>query len=278
MIENSENNIKKEKKKKKNKLRRKTITEVVFYGVLGIILFAAFWTILVRLTAIGKLVPRPLEVIKYFIQSLTTTVGKYTMTGHTLVSLSRVMVGYIAGIFLGIICGVGMGTSKMFKAIFRPLFELLRPIPTIAWIPMAILMFGTGEMAKYFIIFYGAFTTVTLNTFAGVVQADPVLIGAAYMLGAKKNQILWKVILPSALPSMMAGMQVGLANGWMGVIAAEMIKSREGLGWMILMGQQSGNMTQVLGGMVSIAIIGLLLASLMRSLEKELCKWNTRST
>ena len=254
------------------------IRDVTLYGALGIATFLLFWDMLVRFTRIGLLMPNPVDVGSFFIESLFVDIGKYTMIGHTFISLSRVMVGYVAGIVLGMICGIGMGTSKLFKAIFRPIFEVLRPIPTIAWIPIAILFFGTGEMAKYFIIFYGAFITVTLNTYGGVIRVDPVLIGAAKMLGAKENQLLWKVIIPASLPSMMAGMQVGLANGWMGVIAAEMVKSREGLGWLILMGQQSGSMTQVLGGMVSIAFIGLFLASLMRALEKELCKWNTRST
>lgn len=260
------------------KLRAKNTRETAFYGLLGIVIFLIVWDLVVRFTKIGLLLPGPVAVGQFFTQSFSLNIGKFTMLGHTLMSLSRVMVGYVAGIVLGVICGIGMGTSKLFNAIFKPLFELLRPIPTIAWIPIAILFFGTGEMTKYFIIFYGAFTTVTLNTYAGVMRVDPVLIGAAKMLGAKENQMLWKVIIPSSLPSIVAGMQVGLANGWMGVIAAEMVKSREGLGWLILMGQASGSMTQILGGMVSIAVIGLLLASLMRALEKELCKWNTRST
>jgi NitT/TauT family transport system permease protein/sulfonate transport system permease protein len=255
----------------------KDAREVLGFGVLGIVLFLLIWSLAVRFTRIGMLVPGPAEVGSFFIESFQVNIGKFTMLGHTAISLTRVMVGYVAGIILGVVCGIGMGVSKMFKAIFRPLFELLRPIPTIAWIPIAILFFGTGEMTKYFIIFYGAFITVTLNTYSGVMQVDPILIGAARMLGAKDNQMLFKVIIPSSLPWIMAGMQVGLANGWMGVIAAEMVKSREGLGWLILMGQASGSMTQILGGMVSIAIIGLLLATAMRALEKGLCRWNTRS-
>jgi len=256
----------------------RNIREVLLHGLLGIIVFMIIWSLAVRFTKIGLLLPGPVAVGQFFLESFTVNIGKFTMLGHTLISLSRVMVGFLTGIILGVICGIGMGTSKMFKAIFSPLFELLRPIPTIAWIPIAILFFGTGEMTKYFIIFYGAFITVTLNTYSGVMQVDPVLIGAAKMLGAKENQMLFKVIIPSSLPSIMAGMQVGLANGWMGVIAAEMVKSREGLGWLILMGQASGSMIQILGGMVSIATIGLLLASAMRVLEKGLCRWNTRST
>ena len=248
------------------------------YSAIGILAFMFVWDLATRFTLLGRLMPGPLTVLAQFFRNFVVPIGRYTMTGHILISMKRVMIGYLAGVLLGIACGLGMGTSRLFRAIFRPLFELLRPIPTIAWIPMAILWFGVDEMTKYFIIFYGAFTTVTLNTFAGVQQVDPVLIGAAKMLGAKDNQILWKVILPSAIPNIAAGMQVGLSAGWMGLIAAEMVRSKEGLGWIVIMGQETANMTQILAGMIAIAVMGLLLATLMRYVEKELCIWNTRQT
>lgn len=261
--------------------RRRSIgssLQQVFFGALGILSFLVLWWAAVTFTRVGLLMPSPIEVFKFFFRSFVEPIGKLTMTQHIWISFKRVMIGYLAGVILGIICGAGMGVSKLFEAAFKPLFELLRPIPTIAWIPLAILWFGSGEMTKYFIIFYGAFTTVTLNAYAGVRQADPTLIGAAKMLGAKDNQILWKVILPSAIPNIAAGMQVGLSAGWMGLIAAEMVRSKEGLGWIVIMGQETANMTQILAGMITIAVMGLLLATLMRYVEKELCIWNTRQT
>jgi len=261
--------------------RRKTprqIIEEIAVGALGILSFLVIWHLSVVLTPIGELMPSPLTVIAYYVRSFVVPIGAFTMEQHLIFSFTRVMIGYGAAVILGILCGVGMGVSKLFEAIFKPLFELMRPIPTLAWIPLAILWFGASEMAIYFIIFYGAFTTVTINAYAGVRRADPVLIGAAKMLGAKNNQILWKVILPSALPSIAAGMQVALSIGWMGVVAAEMVRSRAGLGWIVIMGQESANMTQILGGMISIALIGLTLATLMRLAERKLCAWNTRST
>lgn len=261
-----------------NKKSWKKRLQFICYGAVGILAFLFIWDLATRLTDLGKLVPGPIPVAELFLRSFVEPIGRYTMEGHIWISFKRVMVGYSAGIVLGILCGLGMGTSKLFKAIFQPLFELLRPIPTIAWIPLAILWFGAGEMTKYFIIFYGAFTTITLNTYAGVMEVSPVLLGAAKMLGAKEKQMLWKVVLPSSVPNIVAGMQVGLSAGWMGVIAAEMIKSKEGLGWTILMGQETANTTQILAGMIAIALIGLLLASIMRAAERKLCAWNTRST
>ena len=155
---------------------------------------------------------------------------------------------------------------------------MLRPIPTIAWIPLAILWFGVGETTMHFIIFYGTFTNVALNSYSGVMKVDPVLVGAAKMLGATDRQLLPKVILPGSVPSIFAGMQTGLSAGWMGVIAAEMVRSTEGLGWTIIMGQEIANTTQILAGMVAIAIIGLSLATTMRNLERRLCRWNERTS
>ncbi|MCL2368114.1 MAG: ABC transporter permease [Oscillospiraceae bacterium] len=262
---------------KRKKSPKQIITEIGV-GALGILSFLLVWHLAVVLTPLGELMPSPITVITYYVRSFVVPIGPHTMDYHLWVSFQRVMIGYIAAAVLGIICGVGMGVSKLFEAIFKPLFELMRPIPTLAWIPLAILWFGASEMAIYFIIFYGAFTTTTINAYAGVKQADPVLVGAARMLGAKKNQILWKVILPAALPNIAAGLQVALSIGWMGVVAAEMVRSRAGLGWIVIMGQETANMTQILGGMISIGLIGLTLATLMRLAERKLCAWNTRST
>jgi NitT/TauT family transport system permease protein/sulfonate transport system permease protein len=249
----------------------------VLFAVLSIVSFIIVWQLATSFTKIGKLIPGPIAVLTFFFGSFVKPIGKYTILMHTYISLRRVMIGYVTGIVLGVIAGIGMGVSKTFEAIFKPIFEMLRPIPTIAWIPLAILWFGVGETTKHFIIFYGAFANVTLNAYSGVQRIDQVLLGAAKMLGATDRQLLPKVILPACVPSIFAGMQTGLSAGWMGVIAAEMVKSSEGLGWTIIMGQETANTTQILSGMVAIAIIGLFLATAMRTLERRLCRWNERT-
>jgi len=263
---------------KKNSDFINTRFAAILFAVLSIITFLLVWHLSVSLTRIGKLIPPPLAVLEFFFKSFVKPIGTYTIVEHTLISLRRVMIGYIMGVTLGVIAGVGMGVSKTFEAIFKPIFEMLRPIPTIAWIPLVILWFGVGETQKHFIIFYGTFVNVTLNAYSGVMRVDTVLMGAAKMLGATDNQLLLKVILPATVPSIFAGMQTGLSAGWMGVIAAEMVKSSEGLGWTIIMGQETANTTQILAGMVAIAIIGLLLATVMRVLERRLCRWNERTS
>ena len=263
-------------KKKSNFLYTKSAA--VSFAALSITSFLIVWQLTVSFTKFGILIPGPITVLEFFFSSFVRPIGRHTMLQHAMTSLRRVMIGYSVGVALGIIVGVGMGVSKTFEAIFRPIFEMLRPIPTIAWIPISILWFGVGETQKHFIIFYGTFANVTLNSYAGVRRVDSVLLGAAKMLGATDRQLLPKVILPATVPSIFAGMHFGLSSGWMGVIAAEMVRSSEGLGWTIIMGQETANTTQILAGMIAIAIIGFLLATGMRNLERRLCKWNERTS
>ncbi|WP_332447304.1 ABC transporter permease [Sphaerochaeta sp.] len=220
--------------------------------------------------------PNPIEVLVYFVHSLSHKIGKYNLTMHTLFSLKRVAVGFGLSSISGIILGVAMGYSKTINAIVRPLFNIIRPIPGLAWIPLAILWFGIGETTKYFIIFMGGFANIVLNSYDGTIKVNPTLEGAARLLGANDVQVFFHVILPSATPYIFAGLQVSLSTSWMAVLAAEMISSYEGAGWIINMGMQTGDTTLILVGMVAIAIVGFLLANIMRIIERSLCSWTIR--
>ena len=169
-----------------------------------------------------------------------------------------------------------MGRIPVIDAIVKPIFNLIRPIPGVAWIPMAILWFGIGETTKYFIIFMGGFANVLLNTYAGARDVDKQLIGAAQMLGANRRQIFVHIVLPASVPYIFAGLQVSLSTSWMAVLAAEMVCAQEGVGYLITGGMNSGNTTQILVGMLAIGLIGLILATLMRYAEKRLCSWKIR--
>ena len=233
----------------------------------------ALWQLLVSCTSASRTTPPPAPVIQYFLRAFFVPIGKYTMPVHILWSLERVMIGFLSASVLGIIVGVCMGRFRTFEAIIKPIFELLRSIPPLAWIPLAILWFGIGELPKYFIIFIGAFTSVTLNAYDGARSVDPELIGAGRMLGANEGLIFVKIVLPHCVPHIFAGLQVALSTSWSAVLAAEMIRSSEGLGWIIITGNNTGNTTQIMAGMIAIAIIGLLLISIMRGLERGLCAW-----
>ncbi|MFV0503988.1 MAG: ABC transporter permease [Lachnospirales bacterium] len=248
--------------------------EKIFYTTLALASFILIWQYVTTFTSAKNTTPQPLEVFKLLFKSMKDPIGPYTIWGHLAVSLRRVLIGFSMGSITGIICGISMGTFRYIRAIVKPIFEMLRPIPPIAWIPLAILWFGIGETTKYFIIFISAFTNVTLNSFTAAINIDPRLIGAAKMLGTTEREIFTRVILPTCTPQIFAGMQVGLSTSWMAVLAAEMVRSSEGLGWIIIRGSDTANIAQVLVGMIVIGGVGLLLASIMRNIERRLCSWN----
>ena len=247
------------------------------YPILAFAVFLLVWQVSVMLGNSEIGFPTPIEVFKEFFYMLTHKVGNYyTVIGHVLWSLSRVLIGFgIAGV-LGIILGLTMGWFKYVRAVMMPVFNLLRPIAPLAWIPLAILWFGIGEKYKYFLIFIAAFVPFTLNAFAGASHVDKQLIGAARMLGASDSQLFFDIVVPAAIPSIFSGAQVALSNSWMTMLAAEMVCATEGVGWIIIAGQSVNDMTQMIAGMLAIGIVGLLLATGMRKLEGRCLIWNNQ--
>ena len=248
--------------------------EKTVYAILAIATFFLAWAFITTFTAAGETTPGPIEVLKLLVDSFFEPIGRFTLYGHLYYSIRRVLIGYVVATVLGIIVGIAMGTSRYAEAIIKPIFELIRPIPPIEWIPLVILWFGVGELHKYAIIFIGSFTNVTLNAYTGAQRVDPTLIGCAKMLGTSDRDIFLRVVLPSSLPQIFAGMQVALSTAWMAVLAAEMIGAQEGCGWIILRGSDTTNIPLVLVGMVVIGVVGLLLATIMRMAERRLCSWN----
>ena len=254
--------------------KKKMDKEAIVYAVLAIGCFFLFWWFITTFTPAKETTPGPWPVLQLLVQSFTEPIGTYTIIGHLMISLRRVLVGFGVATVLGIILGIAMGTSDWARAIIKPIFELLRPIPPIAWIPLVILFFGVGETPKYILTGIGAFTNVTLNAYTAAQNVDPELIGAAKMLGTSERGIFFRVILPSCWPQIFAGMQVALSTSWMAVLASEMIGAREGCGWMIMRGNDTLNITLVMVGMIVVGIVGLLLATIMRKIEGRLCSWN----
>lgn len=248
--------------------------EKMIYGILAIATFFLAWEFITTFTAARETTPGPIQVIRLLFTSFFEPIGRFTIYGHLYYSLRRVLVGYTVAAVSGIIVGLSMGTSRYAEAIIKPLFELIRPIPPIAWIPLVILWFGVGELPKYAIIFIGSFTNITLNAYTGAQRVDPTLVGCARMLGTSERDIFLRVILPSSLPQIFAGMQVALSTAWMAVLAAEMVGAQEGCGWIILRGSDTTNIPLVLVGMVVIGVVGLVLATIMREAERRLCSWN----
>lgn len=247
-----------------------------FYSAAGLLAFIICWQLLVTFTGVGNIFPSPYAVLLRLIESFGKKIGKHMLYTHLFYSLFRVTAGYLAAAALGILVGLIMARSEMGNAVIRPLFAMIRPIPGITWMPLFILWFGTGWITQLGIIFVAGFSHMVLNTYAGASRADPKLVGAAQMLGANRTQVFYRVILPSAVPYIFSGLQVALSSCWMAVLAAEMMSATEGIGWMIVSGQDNGDIGQVLVGVIIISIIGLVLANMMRGAEKKLCAWSIR--
>jgi ABC-type nitrate/sulfonate/bicarbonate transport system permease component len=220
--------------------------------------------------------PSPVEIFLGFRDLLIIGVPPGNLLhNHMLYSLYRVALGYAIAALLAIPLGLLMGWSPVLLRTTRPLFEVVRPIPPLAWIPIAILWFGIGIKSAAFIIFLGAFFPILLNTISGVLSIQPILLEAARTLHAKEKDIFLKVLLPGAVPSIFVGMRIGIGIGWMTLVAAEFtgVKEGYGLGYMIMTARDIQRPDEILAGMLVIGVIGLLIDIALRATESRVIRW-----
>ena len=257
-------------------MKKKKFNAIKFaVGTLAIACFLSVWFFATREgTTLGKLMPNPAEVASRLMEATYEKIGPMTIWGLLWNSMRRVLVGFCIASVSGILLGLAMGWNRTCEAIFRPIFELLRPIPPLAWISLAIVWFGLGEGGKYFIIFVSGFSNVTINVYTGAKAVDPELIGAAKMLGCSNRRIFTSIVLPSSVPYIFTGLQIAISSSWAAVVAAEMVRSTNGIGWLITAGQSIGDMGQVMVGIIVIGVVGFLLATIMRGVESKLCAWS----
>ena len=189
-------------------------------------------------------------------------------------SLGRVGVGFGVGLLLALPLGLLMGASPRLRAFTNPLIQILRPIPPIAYIPLAILWFGLGNPPAIFLIALGAFFPILMNTIAGVSQVDGIFLRAARNLGASPMRIFIRVILPAAMPYILSGVRIGIGTAFLVVIVAEMIAVNNGLGYRILEEREYFWTDKIIAGMLSIGLIGLAIDLGMDRLNRHLLRWH----
>ncbi len=185
---------------------------------------------------------------------------------HVAVSLKRVIVGYAAGCAVGIALGALIGRYRLVADFVDPVLELIRPISPVALVPLAMLWFGIGELSKYFIIFYATVIVVLMNTAAGVSRTPMTRIRAARCLGATERQLFRKVILPSAVPYILTGMRIALGFSFMGIVAAELIGAREGIGFLIMNSQMLLETARLFVGLLALGVLGLVVDRVFRAI------------
>lgn len=189
-------------------------------------------------------------------------------------SLFRVVTGFAIGAGLAIPLGLLMGARERVYAFLNPMLQVLRPIPPIAYIPLAILWFGLGNPPAFFLIALGAFFPVLVNTIAGVRHVEAIHVRAARSLGAKGSALFFRVILPAAAPQILTGVRVGFGVAFICVIVAEMIAVNDGLGYRILEAREFFWSDKIIAGMLSIGLLGLLIDTLLSRVSARLLRWH----
>jgi ABC-type nitrate/sulfonate/bicarbonate transport system permease component len=228
-------------------------------------------------TRTSHTIPSPVDVFDRFVALLQRPIGRISIFSHAGVSLMRVLTALVYSIVLGIPFGLMLGWNGTFSDIFKPVFEILRPVPPIAWIPLVTMWFGIGETPKIIIIFLGTFTPIVVNTYTGVSMVPKLNTDAGFIFGADSRRMLFDIILPSAFPAIFAGIRTAISTGWVVMLAAEMISARSGLGFLIIRGSDSNDLALTGVAMVFIGLIGALLSVVFNYMERRLCPWIEKS-
>jgi ABC-type nitrate/sulfonate/bicarbonate transport system permease component len=249
-----------------SKRQRRALAVLAISGTLGL-----WWLLSAAALVNPVLLPSPPDVFNSFV-SLTLD---GTLPAHIWASLLRVVEGFVLALAVALPVGIAMGMSQIVRGLLEPILELIRPIPPIAIIPLAMLWFGIDEFSKVFIIMYGAFFPILVNTMAGFGEVDPIHIRAVQTLGATRRQIYRDVIIRSAFPYMVVGARLGMGMAFIVLVAAELIASSVGLGYLINDARYRFRTEEIFLGMACIGVIGFILNSLLLNAERRVLRWKT---
>lgn len=217
--------------------------------------------------------PTPESTVERFIRLIHKPVMKITIWGHIWASLRRVLIALSVSIVFGVGVGLLMGWNKKIRAAINPLLMALRPIPPIAWIPLIILLFGIDEFPKVLLVFIGAVFPIILNTISAVTMVDPSYLNVGRIYRANTVSTLRHIVFPAAMPTILAGIKIAISSGWMVVVAAEMLASKSGLGFLITRGRDSYDVALIMVAMILIGIVGTILSLIFSFIERRLCSW-----
>ena len=246
-------------------------------AILSLVIGVALW----HVASVNKLsyginftyVPPPADVLDATLTNLADPV----FFVHIGVSMKRVFISFTLAAVLGVLTGVLMGRSRVAWAMIAPYIEIMRPIPAVAWIPLAILMWPTEETSIVFITFLGAFFPIVLNTVHGVRQTPEVLVRAVQSLGANRFAVFRHVVLPAALPSISAGLAIGMGVAWFSLLAGEIISGQYGIGYFTWDAYSMVRTPDIVLGMLAIGMLGTLSTAAVRLATAPFLVWQTRA-
>jgi len=244
-----------------------------FLYAVSLTAFFLIWDYVAVSRILGSAMARPYEVAVQLNTMMTDPLAGKSLFGHIWASTQRILIGFAIGAALATPLGLLMALNRHISAVVKPLFDLIKPMPPIAWISIAILWFGIGEPSKVFIIVIGTFVPCLLNSYNGVRLIDPQLYDVVRMLGGNRGDEILHVCFPAAFPAIFAGLQISLSSAWSCVLAAELVSARSGLGFITLLGMTLSRPALILGGMVVIAVVAWVTTLLVTGLEKILCPW-----
>lgn len=239
-------------------------------SVISFIIFLLVWEFVCRIGIVQPLfLPAPSQVVITGYNMLID--GGLLM--HILASSRRVLLGFLISALAAVPLGILLGNSKMLKAIFDPIISMIRPLPSMAWIPLSLLWLGIGEEQKYAIVFMGSFAPALLYTIDATRNVDHILIKAARNLGASNFTVMREVILPGAMPNIFAGLKVVLGISWTTVISAELVAANEGLGFLIMNGKEYFMTDVIILGMAMISITVIFIDIVLNRVERFIIPW-----
>lgn len=235
---------------------------------------AALWYLIARWVGNEVILPTPVSVAG----ALAGAFGDGSLQSSVGVSLARLGIGFGIAVAVGLPVGVAMGLSTTARFLIDPLVELVRPISGIAWIPLALLLFGVGNSIIIYIIFYGCLFPILVNSVAGVRDVDEHLIQAARTLGLGWSRITSMVVLPGALPTILTGARIGIGTGWMSLVAAELVGAHSGLGFSVQYFSTVLRTPLMIGYIVVIGVLGLLTNLVLVGLQRLVTPWAPRES
>lgn len=252
-----------------------------FLMLIGFGLFLGFWHLAVevwRLPRFAKL-PGLTAVVREWL-SANPTYGISIFTAeyyeHIWVSLGRVLTAFVLATGIGVPLGLMLGWSQRFREYVFPVFEMLRPVPILAWVPISIIIFRGSESSVVFLTFIAAFFVTTLNSMLGVQSIDEAHIRAAHCLGANRRQIFRHVVIPGSLPFIFTGLQIAIGVCWFSLVAAEMVSGEYGLGYLINTAYMKIQYPTIAIGMITLGLVGYVTSALVRLVGNRLMQWRVR--
>lgn len=245
-------------------------TRNVIFGLIIPVIVLVIWQVAVILEWLPQsLIASPTQIVADF----WVFIKNGELFEHIFISLYRLSVGFVVGSLLGLATGIAVGTSKLLEKLLGPIIQFLAPIPPIVWIPLLIIIFGIGEVSKIILLVVASFFVLFINTVQGIRSTDQKYVDVAHVYNKSNFDLIRTILLPSSLPNIFTGMRLALGLSWILLIAAEVMASSKGLGWLIWDARNFSRPDDMFVGIITIGLLGKLSDQILIKLERRFTRW-----